>query len=93
LTKEELTVWALANGERVFAGHPSLTKSGPPNAADDLGREESMTIVRVGPRLHFSLASVHAARPGSRDNASDEVAVAPYTRITKRVIFRYGSLT
>jgi hypothetical protein len=31
LTKEELTVWALANGWRVIAGHPSLTKPGTPN--------------------------------------------------------------
>ena len=31
LTKEELTVWALANGWRVVAGHPSLTKPGAPN--------------------------------------------------------------
>jgi hypothetical protein len=31
LTKEELTVWALANGWRVIAGHPSLTKPGAPN--------------------------------------------------------------
>jgi hypothetical protein len=31
LTKEELTVWALANGWRVVAGHPSLTKPGTPN--------------------------------------------------------------
>ena len=31
LTKEELTVWALANGWRVISGHPSLTKPGAPN--------------------------------------------------------------
>lgn len=31
LTKEELTAWALANGWRVIAGHPSLTKPGAPN--------------------------------------------------------------
>jgi hypothetical protein len=31
LTKEELTVWALANGWRLIAGHPSLTKPGRPN--------------------------------------------------------------
>jgi hypothetical protein len=31
LTREELTVWALANGWRVIAGHPSLTKPGAPN--------------------------------------------------------------
>jgi hypothetical protein len=31
LTKEELTVWALANGWRVIAGHPSLTKPSAPN--------------------------------------------------------------
>ena len=31
MTKEELTVWALANGWRVVAGHPSLTKPGAPN--------------------------------------------------------------
>ena len=31
MTKEELTAWALANGWRVIAGHPSLTKPGRPN--------------------------------------------------------------
>jgi hypothetical protein len=31
LTKDELTRWALANGWRVIAGHPSLTKPGVPN--------------------------------------------------------------
>lgn len=31
MTKEELTAWALANGWRVIAGHPSLTKPGMPN--------------------------------------------------------------
>jgi len=31
VTKEELTVWALANGWRLIAGHPSLTKPGAPN--------------------------------------------------------------
>ena len=31
MTKEELTGWALANGWRVIAGHPSLTKPGAPN--------------------------------------------------------------
>ena len=31
MTKDELTLWALANGWRVIAGHPSRTKSGAPN--------------------------------------------------------------
>ena len=31
MTKDELTVWAIANGWRVIAGHPSLTKPGAPN--------------------------------------------------------------
>ena len=31
MTKDELTRWALANGWRVIAGHPSLTKPGVPN--------------------------------------------------------------
>ena len=31
MTKEELTGWALANGWRVIAGHPSLTRPGAPN--------------------------------------------------------------
>jgi hypothetical protein len=31
LTKKELTVWALANGWRVIAGNPSLTKPSAPN--------------------------------------------------------------
>jgi len=30
LTKEELTAWALANGWRIIAGHPSLTRPGAP---------------------------------------------------------------
>ncbi len=30
MTKDELTAWALANGWRVIAGHPSLTKPGAP---------------------------------------------------------------
>jgi hypothetical protein len=32
LTKEALTAWALANGWRVIAGHPSLTRPDAPNA-------------------------------------------------------------
>ena len=32
MTKEEVTAWALANGWRTIAGHPSLTKPGAPNA-------------------------------------------------------------
>jgi hypothetical protein len=31
LTNEELTVWTLANGWRVIAGNPSMTKPGAPN--------------------------------------------------------------
>ena len=31
MTKDELTAWALANGWRIIAGHPSLTKPGAPN--------------------------------------------------------------
>ena len=31
MTKEEPTVWALANGWRVISGHPSLTKPVVPN--------------------------------------------------------------
>ena len=31
LSKEELNAWALANGWRIIAGHPSLTKPGAPN--------------------------------------------------------------
>ena len=31
LSKDELTAWALANGWRLIAGHPSLTKPGAPN--------------------------------------------------------------
>ncbi len=30
MTKEELTAWAQANGWRIIAGHPSLTKPGAP---------------------------------------------------------------
>ncbi len=30
MTKEDLTSWALANGWRLIAGHPSLTKPGHP---------------------------------------------------------------
>lgn len=31
MTKDELTAWALANGWRVIAGHPSLTRPGKLN--------------------------------------------------------------
>lgn len=31
MTKEDLTAWALANGWRIIAGHPSLTRPGAPN--------------------------------------------------------------
>ena len=31
IDKQELTVWALANGWRIVAGYPSLTKPGAPN--------------------------------------------------------------
>jgi len=30
MTKDELIAWALANGWRMIAGHPSLTKPGAP---------------------------------------------------------------
>lgn len=30
MTKEDLTTWALANGWRMIAGHPSLTRPGAP---------------------------------------------------------------
>lgn len=33
MTKDELTAWALANGWRVMAGHPSLTKPSAPKEA------------------------------------------------------------
>ena len=33
MTKEELTTWASANGWRMIAGHPSLTKPGAPKDA------------------------------------------------------------
>ena len=36
MTKEELTAWALANGWRMIAGHPSLTK--PSNPKDPIVR-------------------------------------------------------
>ncbi len=31
MTREDLTAWAVANGWRVIAGHPSLTRPGAPN--------------------------------------------------------------
>lgn len=33
MDKEELTRWALANGWKIIAGHPSLTKPSSPNEA------------------------------------------------------------
>lgn len=54
MTKEELTVWALANGWRIIAGHPSLTK---PGASSD-------PIVRLV--LKATVANLEVRKPAGK---------------------------
>ncbi len=54
MTKDELTAWALANGWRVIAGHPSLSK---PGAAGD-------PIVRLV--LKATVANLEVRKPAGK---------------------------
>lgn len=66
MTKEELTVWALANGWRVIAGHPSLTK---PNAPND-------PIVRLV--LKATVVNLEVRKPAGK---WEKVAGESYARV------------
>lgn len=54
MTKDEITAWALGNGWRVIAGHPSLTK---PNAPND-------PIVRLV--LKATVANLEVRKPAGK---------------------------
>jgi hypothetical protein len=64
--KDTLANWALANGWRLIAGHPSLTKPSAPNEA----------IVRLV--LKGTVANVEAKKPAGK---WEKVAGAPYAKI------------
>jgi len=66
MDKDALTAWALANGWRVIAGHPSLTKPSAPNEA----------VVRLV--LKATVASVEAKKPAGK---WEKVAGAPYPQV------------
>ena len=66
MTKEEVTAWALANGWRVIAGHPSLTKPGAPNDP----------IVRLV--LKATVVSLEVRKPAGK---WEKVASESYARI------------
>jgi hypothetical protein len=68
LTKEELTVWALANGWRIIGGHPSLTKRGVP----------SDPIVRLV--LKATVVSLEVRKPGGK---WEKVAGESYARVVQ----------
>ena len=66
MTKEELTAWALANGWRIIAGHPSLTK---PSAPKD-------PIVRLV--LKATVANLEVRKPAGK---WEKVAGASYAKV------------
>ena len=66
MDKDALASWALANGWRLIAGHPSLTKPSAPNEA----------IVRL--LLQATVAHVEATKPAG---SGETVAGAPYAQI------------
>ncbi len=68
MTKEELADWALANGWRVIAGHPSLTK---PGAAND-------PIVRLV--LKATVANLEVRKPAGK---WEKVAGGNYAQIVQ----------
>lgn len=68
MTKEELTVWALANGWRVIAGHPSLTKPGAPNDP----------IVRLS--LKATVVNLEVRKPAGK---WEKVAGASYAQVVQ----------
>lgn len=67
LTKDEITAWALANGWRLMAGHPSLAK---PGATKD-------PIVRLV--LKATVANLEIRKPAGK---WEKVGGAPYADIT-----------
>jgi hypothetical protein len=66
MDKEALTAWALANGWRMIAGHPSLTKPSSPKEP----------IVRLA--LKGTVANVEVRKPAGK---WEKVSGAPYARI------------
>lgn len=68
MTREELTAWALANGWRVIAGHPSLTKPGAPNDA----------IVRLV--LKATVVNLEVRKPAGK---WEKVAGESYARVVQ----------
>ena len=68
MTKQELTEWALANGWRIIAGHPSLTKPGAPNDP----------IVRLV--LKATVVNLEVRKPAGR---WEKVAGESYARIVQ----------
>lgn len=68
MTKEELTVWALANGWRTIAGHPSLTKPGAPKDP----------IVRLV--LKATVASLEVRKPAGK---WEKVASESYAKVVR----------
>ena len=68
MTKEELTAWALANGWRMIAGHPSLTK---PSAPKD-------PIVRLV--LKATVASLEVRKPAGK---WEKVAGESYAKVVE----------
>ncbi|PWS35904.1 hypothetical protein DFH01_20280 [Falsiroseomonas bella] len=66
MDKDALASWALTNGWRLIAGHPSLTKPSAPNEA----------IVRLV--LKATVANVEAKKPAGK---WEKVAGAPYAQI------------
>jgi len=68
LTKEELTVWALANGWRIIAGYPSLTKPGAPNDP----------IVRLA--LKATVVNLEVRKPAGK---WEKVAGESYSRVVQ----------
>jgi hypothetical protein len=66
MDKDELTGWALTNGWRMIAGHPSLTKPSSPGEA----------IVRMV--LKATVATLEVKKPAGK---WEKVSSAPYARI------------
>ena len=67
MTKDELTAWALGNGWRLIAGHPSLTKPGAP-------RDPIVRLV-----LKATVANLEVRKPAGK---WEKMAGASYPAIT-----------
>ena len=68
MTKDDLTSWALANGWRLIAGHPSLTKPGAPKDP----------IVRIV--LKATVANLEVRKPAGK---WEKVGGSSYASITR----------